>query len=121
MPYISNEERVLLNPQILYLINEITAIENKKDDVDDSFDVRDHDGRLNYCITEILLNILELDNDPRYTKLNTALGVLEGVKLELYRRLGGPYEDEAIKKNGDIGVFKRFNKLLSAKKEDEQL
>ena len=30
------------------------------------------------------------------------LGMLESIKLEIYRRLVAPHEDEAIKKNGDI-------------------
>ena len=37
-----------------------------------------------------------------YAACNTVIGALECAKLELYRRIIGPYEDKAIEKNGDI-------------------
>ncbi len=116
MPYIPVKERIQLDPEIQKLITQIYITPNV-----DIYDVRDYDGHLNYCITEMLLNVLELESDPRYTKINTALGVLEGVKLELYRRLGGPYEDLAIDKTDDIGVYKRFTNWLKDKRKELRL
>ena len=38
----------------------------------------------------------------RYAHLNEALGALESAKLELYRRLAAPYEDEKKSETGDV-------------------
>ena len=38
----------------------------------------------------------------RYQTLNAIVGSLECCKLEVYRRLASPYEDEKITKNGDV-------------------
>ena len=37
-----------------------------------------------------------------YVKLNELIGVLECAKLELYRRVASPYEDEKVESNGDV-------------------
>lgn len=110
MPYVPDEQRPDLDDSIHDLCLKIEG--RYVGSTWQPNDCRDNDGRLNYSITELLCHVLDLDNDPRYTKLNTALGVLEGVKLELYRRLGGPYEDLAIDKSEDIGVYKRFTTWL---------
>lgn len=43
-------------------------------------------------------------NDGIYTykDLNDAIGALEACKLEFYRRVIVPYEDQKIKSNGDV-------------------
>jgi len=38
----------------------------------------------------------------RYQNINDLLGALEGAKLELYRRVAAPYEDEKVESNGDV-------------------
>ena len=57
-------------------------------------------GELNYLISSIL--DAHLGEEPRYSDLNEAIGVLECAKLELYRRLAAPYEDEKINEHGDV-------------------
>jgi len=57
-------------------------------------------GEINYLITKILLRYL--GPEPRYENFNAALGVLEAVKQELYRRLAGPYEEKKREENGDV-------------------
>jgi hypothetical protein len=37
-----------------------------------------------------------------YADFNAAIGALECCKSELYRRMVGPYEDQAIARNGDV-------------------
>jgi hypothetical protein len=60
-------------------------------------------GVLNYTISMIVNELLKLNlPNPSYAHINKVIGVLECVKLELYRRVAGPYEDEMIEKNGDI-------------------
>jgi hypothetical protein len=57
------------------------------------------DGELNYVVTKILKEIYPL----RYFHINKAIGVLECIKLEYYRRVAAPYEDSKIKESGDVG------------------
>lgn len=57
-------------------------------------------GEINYTITQVLL--AWLPTSPRYEDYNKALGVLEAVKLELYRRMVAPYEDAKCAENGDV-------------------
>ena len=56
------------------------------------------DGELNYVVTKILKEIYPL----RYFHINKAIGVLECIKLEYYRRVAAPYEDLKIKEAGDV-------------------
>jgi len=58
-------------------------------------------GELNFMITE-LINLYIMDNGKSYSTLNEVIGVLECAKLELYRRVAAPYEDEKMKQNGDV-------------------
>ncbi len=63
-------------------------------------------GALNYVTTRLLLSTLLLDNSfngpPTYADYNTAIGVLECCKLELYRRKVAFYEDAKMAANGDV-------------------
>ncbi len=58
-------------------------------------------GELNYVITSILLDYLSAKG-AGYNWKNEVVGVLECVKLELYRREIAPYEELKIKQNGDV-------------------
>ena len=58
-------------------------------------------GELNYIISEICAAYLS-QKGLSYTHCNEIIGALECVKLEFYRRLTAPYEDEKITENGDI-------------------
>ena len=91
MPYINKKNRKRLDPLIYDIVDEINT---------SGADI----GALNYVITK-MCNDFVIDGKPRYFKVNEVLGVLEAVKLEFYRRLGGPYEDGAIEKNGDIECY----------------
>ena len=57
-------------------------------------------GQLNYLITRQVRNYLGAAYS--YRDLNEVIGVLECVKLELYRRVAAPYEDKKMKENGDV-------------------
>ena len=56
-------------------------------------------GELNYAIT-VLVDAYA--GRVRYAHLNEAIGVLECAKLELYRRVTAPYEDEKMAESGDV-------------------
>jgi hypothetical protein len=94
MPYIPQIRREKINSKLQELILAIKQLDDKE--------LRDLDGDLNYSITKLILGVLELEEKPKYTKFNTAIGILESVKLELYRRFVAPYENEKILENGDI-------------------
>ena len=57
-------------------------------------------GELNYAITRLILDYL--GESPKYADYNAVVGVLECVKLELYRRKIVPYEDGKMQENGDV-------------------
>jgi len=59
-------------------------------------------GDLNYLFSMISKYYLESRGEIRYQYLNDVLGALNGASLEFNRRVVAPYEDLAIKKNGDI-------------------
>ena len=58
-------------------------------------------GELNYAITRLVDEYLQSRGGLRYAHLNEVVGVLECAKLELYRRLAVPYEDQKLAENGD--------------------
>lgn len=60
-------------------------------------------GGVNYvisCLCDIYLEKKGLS----YTNINSLIGVLECIKLELYRRVAIPYEDIKLKENGDVYI-----------------
>lgn len=61
----------------------------------------DGPGELNYAITELLLKYLDV-RGIKYQYINDCIGALECAKLELYRRIAAPYEDQKMKENGDV-------------------
>ena len=69
-------------------------------------------GELNYMITKIVDDYLMGKGPIRYGHLNEVVGALECAKLELYRRVAAPYEDEKITEFGDVYVSPRSRGLL---------
>ncbi len=57
-------------------------------------------GELNFVFTCFLQSYFE--EHSNYQGINDILGALEGAKMEFYRRVVMPYEEEKIKINGDI-------------------
>lgn len=55
-------------------------------------------GDLNYAITRLIQEHMRCIN---YHNINEIIGVLECAKLEFYRRVASPYEDDKITENGD--------------------
>jgi hypothetical protein len=58
-------------------------------------------GELNYIITNEIVNYIRTKG-LSYATINEIVGVLECAKLELYRRVLTPYEDQKMKDNGDV-------------------
>ena len=90
MPYIPPNQRESLDNSIISLACRILAyVENERA------------GLLNYTISSLLAR-LSRGEDLNYNNINRMIGVLECAKLELYRRLASPYEDQKMKANGDV-------------------
>lgn len=63
-------------------------------------------GDLNFIISELVMKyVINTNGKVSYTKMNEVVGVLECAKLELYRRVLAPYEDDKIEENGDIDSY----------------
>ncbi|MEK6895717.1 MAG: hypothetical protein AABX48_04315 [Nanoarchaeota archaeon] len=87
MPYIDKNQREKYDK----IINELAKIvSEEKEEL--------QDGDMNYIITKLIKKIYPL----KYRHINRAMGMLECIKQEFYRRVAGPYEDIKIKENGDV-------------------
>lgn len=58
-------------------------------------------GELNFKITTVVDQYLA-DKVVNYDNINAVIGVLECAKLEVYRRIAAPYEDNKRHENGDV-------------------
>lgn len=87
MPYIKPEKRKKYEKVLDELIGILKSLP-----------VEGVDGELNYVVTKILKGVYPL----RYFHLNRAVGVLECIKQEFYRRVAAPYEDVKIRESGDV-------------------
>ena len=90
MPYILEAKRQQLDVEIDQLVNVL-----KTQDVADP--TNDLGGNLNYTFTRILDALF----DTKYREMARAISVLEMAKLEFYRRVAAPYEDQKAFDNGD--------------------
>lgn len=87
IPYIKSENRKKYEKVLQELLGILKALPPEE-----------VDGELNYVVTKILKGVYPL----RYFHINKAVGVLECIKLEFYRRVAAPYEDLKIKESGDV-------------------
>lgn len=91
MPYIKQEKRDVLDGSIEQVIDCLRELES--DDPANSMA-----GNLNYIFTRLLKAV----TNAKYDEINEAIGVLECCKLELYRKLAAPYEDQKEFENGTV-------------------
>ena len=92
MPYIKDHERMQYSESIKSIVHNLNM-----EGLHGLYPV----GHLNYIISEIIKQTLDRQG-LRYQTANSVIGALECCKLELYRRLIAPYEDEKIESNGDV-------------------
>ena len=59
-------------------------------------------GELNYMITFLIRTYMENTGGLSYTKANEIVGVLDCAKMEFYRRVVFPYEQQKQYENGDV-------------------
>jgi len=65
-------------------------------------------GAFNYFVSRLWLQTFFPEGKLGYTSLSDALGVFPDMEDEMRRRLMHLYEDECIKKNGDLPEFKEI-------------
>lgn len=87
MPYIDHIDRVKFEKAITILVKELDP---------------DKPGELNYVFSSVIDRLIRLKSQPSYTKYNQAIGVLECVKQEFYRRAVVPYEDKKKLQSGEV-------------------
>lgn len=69
------------------------------------------EGELNFAITTLIDRWIAYQPlGLNYSSINSAVGVLECAKLELYRRLAAPYEDAKLKQYGEVYVNNKRKK-----------
>lgn len=61
-------------------------------------------GELNYNLSQVINKYLSpsVSGPINYSSLNEVIGVLECLKMEVYRRIAAPYEDKKMEENGDV-------------------
>ena len=89
MPYIKPEDRPELDNLIDQLTDSILATEDG------------WEGNMNYSISRLTNNIVQR-RGKSYRLFNAIVGVIECVKMEVYRRLVVPYELRKSYINGDV-------------------
>lgn len=99
MPYIVEEKRYRLDKEIDKLHQSLVNLELDDDD-------NNMEGNLNYVITRLLMMVYGDKDATRYAHINDAMGLLECIKLEYYRKVAAPYEDQKEFDNGVIDPFK---------------
>lgn len=86
MPYITEYKRVNIEEKVLDLVD-VLNIQGKET------------GDVVYSIYLLMLHLYSVGN---FTERSEAIKALECAKIEYYRRVMSPYEDQKIKENGDI-------------------
>ena len=88
MPYIKTEDRERYREALAQVVGALESIPEEN-----------RDGHVNYIVTVILKRLYK---PPKYRRYNKAIGVLECIKQEFYRRVVAPYEDKKNEKNSDV-------------------
>ena len=96
MPYIRPGIRHNIDPTINYLIKDC------EDQIGES-----RAGLANYIITRTVIGLLGPEKGKKwsYFMILVAMGTFLCAGLELYRRIAGPKEDQAIILNGDLEEY----------------
>jgi len=97
MPYIKGKDRInidaTLEPIQDYILRKYAAGE------------KINAGELNYVLSSIIHGWVTASPKICYAVMNEAMGALECAKLEFYRTVMAPYEDEKRTKNGSVSLL----------------
>jgi hypothetical protein len=105
MPYIAPHDRRPLDPLIDQLAQQIVT-QARAQGSDAAFA-----GLLNYTCTRLALKVIRLQfGGLRYWLIAIVTGVFTNIADEFYRRLGTPYEEKQMIKNGDVDLYEEFRR-----------
>jgi len=90
VPYIDPGSRRQIDPELYPLIDRLKRRTREG---------KDRNGEVVYVLYKILVEIYGQGN---FEIKSNALKALESAKLEYYRRLMVPYENQKIQENGDV-------------------
>lgn len=96
MPYIDKNKRHVLDEAINNIHHKLAELEL------DYAEINNHEGNLNYIITRLLMLSYGNSSATCYTNINSAIGLLECAKLEMYRKVAAPYEQQKEFENGEV-------------------
>jgi len=103
VPYILAKHR----REIDALIDQLAAAilkEAKESDYDGAFA-----GLLNYTCTRLALKIVrQRFGRMRYWLIAMITGIFKNVADEFYRRVGVPYENQQMARNGDVDLYQDY-------------
>jgi len=93
MPYINKNDRQYFDEELSSLIAKVKTIQEREKDP------RVVAGLLNYLCSQLALGCIP---ERRYWSIALITGALHNAADEFYRRYAVPFENDAIKRNGDI-------------------
>jgi hypothetical protein len=104
MPYVKAEHRIALDPAIRELAERLSDVARSLPE-ETAFA-----GLLNYACTSLAIQVVHARfGRLRYGVIATVTGVFKNVADEFYRRVGVPYEDRQIAKNGDVPLYEAYS------------
>ena len=62
------------------------------------------EGCINYAVTRLLMQVYGNKDSATYRCINDALGVLDAIGKEYYRKVAAPYEDQKEFENGPVDI-----------------
>lgn len=77
--------------------------ETRKEALDNKLISPDKGGDINYLVTQLCQEFLELKGES-YATYNEIIGALECCKFEFYRKKIAPYEDKKEIQNGTVWI-----------------
>lgn len=113
MPYIVDEKRQRLDPSIERLHKALVDLQ--LDDEENNME-----GNINYALTRLLMMVYGDKEGTWYAQINDAMGVLECVKQEFYRKVAAPYEDQKEFDNGEVRPFRSEPEIIGGITVDEE-
>lgn len=99
MPYITQEKRHVLDSIIDQLHHALVELQ-----MDD--ELNNMEGNINYTVSRLLMMVYGDRDSTRYADINDAIGLLECIKQEYYRKVAAPYEDQKEHDNGAVVRFR---------------
>src|SRR5688572_25901705 len=107
MPYIPQEDRDAVDAAVDALADRIVERAEAADN-EAAFA-----GLLNYASTRLALTVIKRRfGRVRYWIIAATTGALRNAAEEFYRRIGTPYEEAQIAKNGDVDLYAEFDREL---------